>query len=264
MNKDDRFYIGWQEKMGDEHRRFLRKRIILFFALIPVFVFLLVFFQKGFNTHSFQLGKTSQISGLYYNIPYPMLIADEGQLPEGISNEILLVGFGKVGANATMNKIQERTGSLHRKKIVLAGTLIKGDGKTLMELTQKDDSLIQQLEATSKKEINLTPKEFISVKGEILDPKCYFGVMKPGEGKIHKSCAIRCISGGIPPVFRYEPEDNNQDYKYYLMLDKQGSPLNKETLKYVAEKVSVTGTTNKFSSWDILYLDINDIKMKYE
>lgn len=24
--------------------------------------------------------------------------------------------------------------------------------------------------------------------------------MKPGEGKAHRACAIRCIAGGIPPV----------------------------------------------------------------
>jgi len=34
------------------------------------------------------------------------------------------------------------------------------------------------------------PKEMISkmtLQGEIIDPKCYFGVMKPGKGKIHRS-----------------------------------------------------------------------------
>ena len=46
----------------------------------------------------------------------------------------------------------------------------------------------------------------MDVKGEIVDPKCFFGVMKPGEGKPHKDCAIRCILGGIPPVLKVTDE----------------------------------------------------------
>jgi len=35
--------------------------------------------------------------------------------------------------------------------------------------------------------------------GEIVDSKC-LGVMTPGQLTTHRACAIRCISGGIPPV----------------------------------------------------------------
>ena len=38
----------------------------------------------------------------------------------------------------------------------------------------------------------------VTLKGEIIDPKCYLGAMKPGGGKTHKACAMRCIAGGIP------------------------------------------------------------------
>jgi len=34
--------------------------------------------------------------------------------------------------------------------------------------------------------------------GEIVDSKCYFGNMNPGNGKVHRDCAVRCMSGGIP------------------------------------------------------------------
>jgi hypothetical protein len=37
--------------------------------------------------------------------------------------------------------------------------------------------------------------------GEIVDSKCYLGNMNPGNGKVHRDCAVRCLSGGIPPVF---------------------------------------------------------------
>lgn len=39
-----------------------------------------------------------------------------------------------------------------------------------------------------------------TLKGEIVDSKCYLGVMNPGNLKAHRACAINCIQGGVPPV----------------------------------------------------------------
>lgn len=47
----------------------------------------------------------------------------------------------------------------------------------------------------------------MTLEDEIIDPKCYFGVI-PGKGKIHRSCAIRCISDGIPPVLATTDKNN--------------------------------------------------------
>lgn len=128
-----------------------------------------------------------------------------------------------------------------------------------MELTEKEASLKKVLASpSSNPPVNLAKKD-ISLSGEILDPKCYFGAMKPAEGKIHKSCAIRCISGGIPPIFRTKSNNSNQ---YYILLGKAGQAINKEVLPYVAEHISITGKTNKFSNWDVLYVNVDDIKIK--
>jgi hypothetical protein len=40
-----------------------------------------------------------------------------------------------------------------------------------------------------------------NLRGEIVDTKCYLGVMTPGEDKVHRGCAVRCISRGVPPAF---------------------------------------------------------------
>ena len=40
----------------------------------------------------------------------------------------------------------------------------------------------------------------VTIIGEIVDSKCYLGVMNPGRTKVHRDCATRCISGGIPPM----------------------------------------------------------------
>jgi hypothetical protein len=39
-----------------------------------------------------------------------------------------------------------------------------------------------------------------TLRGEIVDSKCHLGVMKPGEGPLHRDCAVRCLLGGAPPM----------------------------------------------------------------
>jgi hypothetical protein len=80
----------------------------------------------------------------------------------------------------------------------------------------------------------------IRVRGEIVDSKCYGGVMNPGRGKVHRDCAVRCLSGGIPPVLVSENEAG--DTTLYLLVDFDGSQLPREKfLDRVAEPVEIAG-----------------------
>ncbi len=260
MKKQKEFFIGWQNELPPTSRSVLKKLVLTSFILIPIIAFVLVFFQRPINAYQFEFGKLSEITGTYYHTPFPMLIADSDILPDELSKDILLVGYGKFGASGIMNLIQNEQGDLHGKKITLSGTLIYGDGKTLMELTEEHESLIHVDNQTTTRYPAATVQEKIAVSGEIIDPKCYFGVMKPGEGKIHKSCAIRCISGGIPPVFRHEVGDLEKTYEYYLILDQVGEPMNREVLPFVAEHVSVVGKTNKLMNWNVLFISPDQIQ----
>ena len=250
MDKQDHFYIGWQEKMPAPHRRFLRPFLFGLVLLLPILVFTTVWFQKDFNDHRFELGTLTEVTGTYYESPVPLLLADEGELSNTLSKSILLVGFGKFGAEGIMKDIQETEGSLVGKKVRLSGTLIYGAGHTVMELTQKEASLVQVYEDAALKTPALTINGAYQGKGEILDPKCYFGVMKPGEGKTHKSCAIRCLSGGIPAVFK---PDNTGDY--YILLDAQGKKLNEQLLPYIGYLVDMNGSVSNYFDWKVMVVD---------
>lgn len=259
MNKKKELFIGWKDEMPAGNKSLLRKVLIPLFILLPIIVILLVLAQRPFNNHIFEFGNVKNISGTYYQSPFPILIADQKDLPEGLSNEILLVGYGKFGAKGIMDQIQDKNGPLVGKTITLSGTLIYGDQKTLLELSPTSTLVNVDNQNTSPTPPIPTVNP-ISVNGEIVDPKCYFGVMKPGEGKIHKSCAIRCISGGIPPVFRHQTNDQTTPYQYFLMVDDQGKAINKAILPFVGEQVSLQAKASTFGSWDILYLNPEDIK----
>lgn len=50
--------------------------------------------------------------------------------------------------------------------------------------------------------------------------------------------------------------------RYYILLDESGQPINKQVLPFVAEQISISGKTNKFSNWDVLYINVDDLELK--
>jgi hypothetical protein len=84
--------------------------------------------------------------------------------------------------------------------------------------------------------------------GELVDSKCYFGVMNPGQGKVHRDCAVRCLSGGIPPAL--------------LVRDADGTAMTvlvanwrRELLAHVAEPVTLHGRLVRSAGRLILYAE---------
>lgn len=255
MNQQE-YYIGWSDKVPEENKKALKKLLYPVFILLPILAFTLVFFVKPYTNHKFELGQLKEFSGVYYNAPFPALILDEGQAPAGSDMRALLVGFGKFSATSIMQNIEKKMGSVAGKRIKVAGTLIYGDGKTVIELTKKEKSFIEILDENVQ---DSQPSEVknVSLQGEILDSKCWFGVMKPGDGKVHKSCAIRCISGGVPPILRVR---ENGKGVYYLLQGTEGQAINKEVLQFVAETVSIQGETYEQNGWNVLKIDPSTIQ----
>jgi hypothetical protein len=136
---------------------------------------------------------------------------------------------------------------LNGAKIRLTGTLIYGDGKALFQITDDDNPSVipaspVTIPLTTRWE-SLGPRQ---ISGNIVDPKCYFGVMKPGEGKPHRSCAIRCIAGGIPPVLR------SQTNEYYVLVDENLASINQVILNLVDDPIAVSGEAFVWNDWKFL------------
>src|SRR4030095_4982537 len=102
-----------------------------------------------------------------------------------------------------------------------------------------DASALQRPSATGSP-VSLGKQTFV---GEIVDSKCYLGVMNPGALTPHRACAIRCISGGIPPVLLVRQP--NGPPLYFLLVSREGKPVNKQVLTLVAEPVSITGEVQR-------------------
>ena len=101
----------------------------------------------------------------------------------------------------------------------------------------------------------LTPRPSfpVTLTGEIVDSKCFLGVMNPGQLTPHRACAIRCISGGCPPVLLVRQKDRPP--LYFLLVSADGKPVNKPVLEMVALPVEISSEVARQGNLLILRAD---------
>jgi hypothetical protein len=229
--------------------------LLILFPVALVIGYLLATNQKKFSTANFEYGKTTELTGIYHSDPVPLLkVYDKNRK----SITIPLVGYGKHGAETAIMEIEaEKKLSLNGKEVTLKGTLLYGDGKTILQI-DKNDKPVVNIGSGSTYSIEEKDLGTQTIRGEIVDPKCYFGVMKPGEGKVHRDCAIRCILGGIPPVLHVQNEKGESNY--YLIVGPNGEKMNEAVQDIVAEPVSIKAKVIQQDDWIILYTDKESIK----
>ena len=182
---------------------------------------------------------TRQVEGVYVDSPYPMLHTDDATL--------LLVGEGKVAG--------PREVSLRDQRVRAAGTILKRGAVQLLELGRP----VEPLRSDEQFPAIAMPSATQTLRGEILDPKCFAGAMKPGDGKTHKGCAALCLRGGIPPVFRSGDE-------LYLLVDQdlkrlEGAALQR-VIEQVGEDVTVVGGLTSIGRLKVLAVDAGTIRRR--
>ena len=255
MNKE--FYIGWLPNAPAGFAKHIKKFLLILLPLVILVGFTLALLQKKFDTGNFEFGTLTEVKGIYFNKPVPVLKVVNGKDIWGNASyiTIVLVGYGKHGADGIMADLEkEKNISLDQKEITLKGTLLYNDGKTIMQVSGNDNPLVSV--SNNKTDVSLLPQQKdlgnMKVKGEIIDPKCYFGVMKPGEGKVHRDCAIRCILGGIPPVMLVTNAKGEKNY--YLVVGPNGEKMNKAVQEYVAEPVEMEAHLIQYDDWIVMYV----------
>jgi hypothetical protein len=260
--KNSEFYIGWMPKAPVSFARTVKRSLFILFPLALVAGSLIASFQKKFSVANFEYGKITEVKGVYFNTPVPVLKVLNGKDIWGNASytTIPLVGYGKHGAETAILEMQaEKNVLFNRKELTLKGTLLYNDGKTLLQVSKEENPVVSigkdpgVLLPPQQKDLGLQ-----KVKGEIIDPKCYFGVMKPGEGKVHRDCAIRCILGGIPPVLKVM--NGKGEKNYYLIVGPNGEKMNNAVQDFVGEPVEIEARAVQQDDWVILYVKDEYIK----
>jgi hypothetical protein len=261
MNKNE-FYIGWMKDAPNNIGAFIKKYILVLLPIVIILGVLLALAQKKFGKGTFEFGTLTEVRGVYFAKPIPNLKVMNGKDIWGNASYITipLIGYGKFGVDGVINDIERQQHVvLDGKAVTIKGTLLYNDGKILMQVDGNDQPVNNIAVAGAEKSELLASKDAgtVQLKGEIVDPKCFFGVMKPGEGKPHKDCAIRCILGGIPPVLRVNNTDGT--INYYFIVGTNGERMNKAVQPYVAAPVEVKAKAVQYNDWTVLYVGNNGI-----
>jgi hypothetical protein len=222
------FYVGYLP-ISSGLRKHVRKTVAALGVTALAVAAALVFGQAPFPKSAFEFHEYHDFDGTLVAAPYPALLVPGG-------TPWLLVAPGKHGFVPPPGA-DGRTVRLRGERIY------RGEDRMIEVVpgSVADTSNPPMQLAT----IDLGPAEFL---GEIVDSKCFFGVMNPGNGKVHRDCAARCIRGGIPPALLVR--DANGQSRTILLAN-----LRPELVDHVAEPVTLSGRLQDTGGRLIFYLE---------
>jgi hypothetical protein len=79
----------------------------------------------------------------------------------------------------------------------------------------------------------------VTLRGEIVDSKCFLGVMNPGERTVHRDCARLCLRGGIPPMLLVRGAQGEE--ALVLLVSESGAPIGEQLADIAGQPVKVRG-----------------------
>ena len=245
---NDEFYVGWEDKAAPGIGRFVRVVIVLILIFAIGLALALAARQRTIGVSVFEWGRVKKFSGVLLTQPYPHLLVPRlgatGAQPS-CSTYYLVAPF-KHGLD------QSKLAPLDNRAVSLEGTLIYRGNQTMVEVRPDSVRAVDRQFPPfhGLETVSLGRQTFV---GEIVDSKCYLGVMNPGQLTPHRDCAILCISGGIPPVLLVRQK--NGPAIYLLLVSADGKPVNQQVLDLVAEPVAITGEVERQGELLILRAD---------
>src|SRR5262245_55335109 len=203
--------------------------IVVLFVVATTCAIGFAVFQRTYARSFFESGKERTFEGVIEAGPYPTLISSP-DVANSSPLRYLLVANGKYGADSQVD-------AYVGKRVRLRGRLIYRDDQKMITLSGGSISALGDAQQNQ-----VAPKDLgeFDLVGEIADSKCYLGNMNPGNGKVHRDCAVRCLSGGIPPVFA--TNDFNGSPAVLLLTGPNQERLPKEAyLDRVAQPMQIHG-----------------------
>lgn len=228
------FYVGYLPRAPRGIAARIRRTAGGLLAGVTAMGLTLTLAQSSFPPATFEYGQTRTFSGVIHEFPAPSLEMENGRTA-------LLAAPGKHGASNMVRGLEGRPADL-------SGSRIQRDGELMIEIAPGSVKAMGPRAALAAR---WEPAGEVRLRGEIVDSKCYLGVMNPGEGKVHRDCATRCISGGIPPALIVR--DASGQRRFLLLSGPGGRAINREILTYVGEPIVLTGRL--FRSGDRLRIE---------
>jgi hypothetical protein len=242
MHED--FFVVYRDHDGGANRGWLRS-LALFGVLAAALLGAgLVAVQSSVATNArFEFGTTREYAGVLVGDPVPLLVADD--------RTYFLVNPLKFEFDP------EARASLTGRRVQLRATLIERGDQAMLEVVQ---GTVEELGPAAAGVVPTLGESLgpVRLRGEIVDSKCYLGVMNPGHLKPHRACAINCLRGGIPPVLI--SRDPSGTTRQTVLVAADGVLLRDWILPWVAEPVELSGTLRRIGPLEILEISREGIR----
>jgi hypothetical protein len=223
--------------------RGIRRRVTIGVAAIVALslavMTLVLAFQRRLPASRFEYGVTRQMSGVLRRLPYPVLERGDGR--------VWLVGEGKFGAAASLALIADGGATVR-------GSIIQRGMHTMLEVHRAEPSTIGgEARRGPLPAPAVSEGAVVTLVGEIVDTKCFLGVMNPSEGAVHRDCAVRCLSGGIPPALAVR--DGAGREALVLLVSQTGGEMATRLASLAGQIVEVNGRLLRDGPDLLLYAD---------
>jgi nitrite reductase/ring-hydroxylating ferredoxin subunit len=245
------FFVGYRP-VQRQSKDFLSRTVGSIAVLVVAVAASLAASQRPLGSGEYEYGVESKLAGLLRAAPVPLLWTSSSLARSGDANAAVvadgfravpLVGQGKHGVSSDVL-------ALAGQEVRLSGSWIRRGNVALFEVARAEPLRSPSPPPPPAGDTAALPLGRQRLVGEVVDSKCYLGVMKPGSGKGHHDCAVRCISGGAPAALVAQASDGTT--WVLLLVAPSGRPLGPELLDRVAEPVEVTGEVTRLGSLALL------------
>jgi hypothetical protein len=241
--ESEEFFIGYGPPMPPRLARFVTRAVLGIACVLLVWAVTLAAGHRSLEGGTFEFGHPKRFSGTIVERPFPGLRLDG--VDSNVEPWTLLVAPGKHGADALVSGLEGRHATL-------TGTRIQRGSHTMIEV-ESESLLSRASDAPSMEATGLLERSdegLVKLTGEIVDSKCFLGVMVPGSGKTHKECASLCLRGGIPPALYVQ--DRAGHSSLLLLTGPTGEPVGAPAVQAAGETISLIGSIQRQGGWLVL------------
>jgi hypothetical protein len=243
----DEFYIGYETEVPPLVAARVRRVVGVLVAVVQILAVVVLVFQERLLPSRFDFGRPQEVRGQLRRSPYPSLA-----LPD---RRVWLVGQGKRGADVAIVGTPDG-------HVRLQGATIARGRHEMLEVVPGSVVPIEapatpfagrDLGRDGWRADAREPGEEVTLTGEIVDSKCFLGVMNPGEGTVHRDCARLCLRGGIPPMLLVR--SNTGDDALILLVTADGQAAGPALAHLAGQAVTVTGRLSRGEGSPVLQAD---------
>lgn len=248
----DEFFIGWEPTPARGPVRFVRNATLTIAGAAVVLAGLFGAWQSTIGDAR-AVWTPREFRGVVIAEPVPMLMTE---MIDDVTGSPLYFIANQHGVGPDLGR------RFHLREVKLQASLMsRARGLAMLEVVPDSVRVV----GSDDRAEPLGPSRSLgtrTLRGEIVDAKCYMGAMNPGERKPHRACAILCIDGGLPAVFVVRGPGGTSNS--LVLLDENGRAVSKEILEYVALPMEITGEVRQIGHMQVIEAPISSYRMMEE